>query len=201
MSLLPQTILPPASPIARVIDKDGQINGDVTVRIETNWWLFFYNLSQQVLGGGTSSGLPASALIELSGVDSDANDTDAIVLRQPLSNVAEVLAGLGETEVDAFALRKPVSNALLLAQDSPLPDPVPRAQPVASIAVGASPYTYTALFPGTVVIVGGTVSAIAVVRQGTSTATGLTAGVFPLARLDQLVITHTGAPTATFIPS
>jgi hypothetical protein len=179
-----------------VVDKDGKIEEGVTVRIEQNWWLFLYNMSQNVLGGGTASGLPASALIELGGVDSDANDTDAISLRSPIENL-EVMQGL-ET-YDALAL--PLSNALLLAQDAPLPDPIARAQPSSSIAVGASPYTYTALYAGTVVLVGGTVSAIAVVRQGTSTATGLTAGVFPLARLDQLVITHTGAPTATFLPS
>lgn len=153
MSLLPQTILPPAAPFGRVIDKDGKIE-DVTVRIEQNWWLFLYNMSQNVLGGGTASGLPASALIELSGVDSDANDTDAISLRQPIGNLAQLVGGLGETEVDAFALRRPLSNALLLAQDTLLPDPVAQAQPVASIAVGASPYAYTANFNGSVVVTG-----------------------------------------------
>ena len=147
MSLLPQTILPPAAPLARVVDKDGKIEEGVTVRIEQNWWLFLYNLSQNVLGGGTASGLPASALIELGGVDSDANDTDAISLRSPIGNLQEQTP-TDQAEVDAFALRRPVSNALLLAQDDLLPTPVPRAQPVANIAVGASPYTYTAPFHG-----------------------------------------------------
>lgn len=199
MSLLPQTILPPAMPIGRVME-NGEIKDNTTVLIDQNWWLFLYNLSQQVLGGGTSSGLPASALIELGGVDSDANDSDAIALRQPIRNL-QVQQALEDWGVDAAALRRPLSNALLLAQDNLLPDPAPRAQPVAVITVGASPYSYTALFDGQVVVVGGTVSAIAIARQGTSVATGLTAGIFPLARLDVLTITHTGAPTATFLPT
>jgi hypothetical protein len=178
-----------------VIDNNGKIQ-DVTVRIETNWWLFLYNLSQQVLGGGSSSGLPASALIELGGVDSDANDTDAISLRLPIEN----LEITGQPEIDTYALLQPLSNALLLAQDALLPDPVAQAQPVSSISVGASPATYTAAYNGSAVVVGGTVSAIALTRQGTSVATGLTAGIFPLSRGDGLVITHTGAPTATFLP-
>lgn len=198
MSLLPQTIPSPSAALARVW-KDGKPTEETSI-LEENWWLFLANLAIQVLGAGATSGLPATALIELGKVDSLASDADAIALRQPISNL-RVQAGATGVDVDAAALRKPLSNALLLAQNRPLQDPVPRAQPVSNVVVGGSPYTYTTLFPGVVVITGGTVSSIALVRQGTSTATGLTAGVFPLSRLDQLVITHTGAPTATFLPT
>lgn len=200
MSLLPQTILPPAAPFGRVIKDDGQIDETVTVRIETNWWLFLFNLSQQVLGGGSSSGLPASALIELGGVDSDANDSDAMALRQPIRNL-QVQQTLEDWGVDAAALRRPLSNALLLAQDALLPDPVPVAQPVAVVALGASPAAYTAPFRGTVVIAGGTVTIITLTRQGTAVATGLTAGIIPVSRGDILTITYAVLPTVTFLPN
>ena len=194
MSLLPQTIPPPSTPLGKVLP-DGKLV------VEQNWWLFWYNLSQQVLGGGTSTGLPASALIELGGVDSDANDTDAVALQTSMASLQKVVGALGETEVDAFALRQPVSSALVLAQDDLLPDPTPAAQPAASITVGASPFTYTAPAAGQVAVTGGTVSAIALIRQGTTVATGLTVGMFPVARLDQIKVTYTVAPTMTFLPS
>lgn len=200
-SLLPNTILPPAAPLGRVVDKEGRIDEQITVRIETNWWLFLYNLSQQVLGGGSNAGLPPSALIELGGVDSDANDTDAIALRQPVSNLSTVLGGLGESEVDAFALRKPLSNALLLAQSDLLQDPLPQAQPVAVVALGASPAAYTAPFTGTVVITGGTVTIITLTRQGTAVATGLTAGIIPVSRGDVITVTYAVLPTVSFLPT
>ena len=199
MSLLPQTIPSPSAALARVW-KDGKPTDETSI-LEENWWLFFANLAINVLGAGSNSGLPATALIELGGADSDANDTDAIALRQPVRNLNIEFGGLGEPEIDAFALRSSVSKALLLAQDGLLPDPQPRAQPVQVISVGGSPYSYTAPFSGCVVVTGGTVSAIAISRQGTSVATGLTAGIFPLSRSDILVITHTGAPTATLLPT
>ncbi len=197
-SLLPNSILPPNSPIGTVW-KDGQVTGEVTM-MEQNWWLFFYNLAQQVLGVG-NVGLPASALIELGALDTDVSASDTSALRQPVSNLAEVLSGLGEPEVDAFALRRPVSNALLLAQDTLLPDPVNQAQPVLSVTLGASPAAYTAPFDGTVVITGGTVTIITLTRQGTAVATGLTTGIIPVARRDIVTVTYAVLPTVTFIPS
>jgi hypothetical protein len=198
MSLIPQTILPPANPLGRV--RKGE-SGDDIVLIEQNWWLFLYGLAQQVLGGGTSSGLPATALIELGNLEGDAQDADAIALRQPVSNLGVQLWGMGETEVDAFALRSPLAQALILAQDRVLPDPVPMAQPVQAITPGASPYTYTLPFSGSVAVTGGTVSAIAIVRQGTSIATGVTTGVIPASRGDGIKVTYTGTPTMTFLPT
>lgn len=190
MSLLPQQITPPTEPI-------GKVNEAGEVIAETNFWLLLYNIWLNTLG--TGSGLPADALIDLESTDLDAVNTDAIALRQPINNAllqamqpSDVVVGLDDLP--------DLQRALLLAQDGIIPDPQPRAQPAQSVAIGASPFTYTAAFDGTVVVTGGTVSAIALIRQGTSVATGLTSGLFPLSRLDQLQITYSVAPTATFLP-
>ena len=68
------------------------------------------------------------------------------------------------------------------------------------VTVGASPFSYVAVRRGFVILTGGTVSAISFIRT-TATATGLTAGIFPLAAGDTLKVTHTGAPTMTFVPT
>lgn len=181
MSLLPQTILPFTASWGTV-DKEGN------VQINKNWWLFLWNLGNQTLGSGTS-GLPASALEEMAGVDTDASNADAVSLRSPL----EALAALMPSEGDPVP--RPDVN---YGQD--LPDSAPLAQPVASITPTGSPFTYTAPFGGSVAVTGGTVSAISVSRQGTSVSTGVTVGLIPVARFDQVVVTYTGAPTMTFIP-
>lgn len=89
MSLLPQTILPEVDPIGRV-EPDGK------VIIEHNWWLLLYNICQNVLGigAGATTGLPASALTELSSADSDAMDADAIVLRSGIANAIALATSL-----------------------------------------------------------------------------------------------------------
>lgn len=73
--------------------------------------------------------------------------------------------------------------------------------PEASIAVTASPMTYVASQKGFMVISGGTVSAIAFSRNGTTFYTsGETAGSFPLSNYDSLKVTYTVTPTMTFFP-
>lgn len=191
MSLLPGQILPPDIPL-------GQANSEGAVQISHDWWLLFYNISLQVLGVN-STGLPSSALQELAALDADAADADAVVLRQGLSNA--LLQAIQPQDVVVSSNDLPdISRALLLAQDPLLPDTPPRAQPSQSISPTGSPFTYTAAFDGTVVITGGTVSAIALIRQGTSVATGITTGLIPLSRLDSVQVTYSGAPTMTFFP-
>jgi len=209
MSLLPGQILPPSTSL-------GQVNDNGSVTINHDWWLLLYNLSLQVLGNGT--GLPADALIDLQSVDADAIDADAIALRSPLANAlvqaiqpSDVVVGLKDLPDLQRALllaqdallpdpTPDLQRALSLAQDGLLPDSAPLAQPVSAITVGASPFTYTASFAGSVAITG-SVTSINFKRQGTSVATGLTTGVLPVCRFDQLVVTYPGAaPTMTFIP-
>lgn len=191
MSLLPGQILPPDIPL-------GQADEQGRVQINHDWWLLLYNVCQNVLGIN-NSGLPSSALQELASADSDAADADAIALRQPLSNA--LLQAIQPPDVVVSPNDLPdLARALLLAQDPVLQDPQPRAQPPQSVAVSASPFTYTAGFDGTIVVTGGTVSAISLIRQGTSVATGITAGLIPLSRLDSVQVTYSAAPTMTFFP-
>ncbi len=184
MSLLPDRILPQTEPFGR-LDADGQ-----KVIVDKNWWLFLYNLSAQVLGTG---GLSLASIVAIQETEGDASDTDAVVLNQPISNL----------EVDSY-LDLPAqidTTALLLAQDPLLPDPVPLAQPAAAITVGGSPFTYAAPSNGEMVITG-TVTSVAIVRQGTSVSTGLLVGIFPIRRADHLVVTYpAAAPTLTFLPN
>lgn len=190
MSLLPGQILPQSEPL-------GTVNGDGTVTISTNYWLLLYNLVLNVLGNG--SGLPADALIDLESADLDAIDANSVALRQPLANA--LIQALQPQDVVVGTNDLPdIARALLLAQDGLLPDPQPRAPPTQSVTPGGSPFTYTALSSGTLSITGGAVSALALIRQGTSVALGITAGLVPLSRLDQLQITYSAAPTVTFLP-
>jgi hypothetical protein len=76
--------------------------------------------------------------------------------------------------------------------------------PAAEVAVtpGASPYTYSAAVRGSVIVSGGTVSAIAFSRDGvTFYNVGQTSGMFLLNAADQLRITYTVLPTVTFVPT
>lgn len=69
------------------------------------------------------------------------------------------------------------------------------------VTVGVSPYTYSATGDGVLVIEGGTVSQIDYVRNGTTVLLGVVAGSVPVLFGDSVIITHAGAPTATFLPS
>jgi 2-keto-4-pentenoate hydratase len=70
--------------------------------------------------------------------------------------------------------------------------------PLAAVAVGASPFTYVAPDNGKLVVQGGTVSLVELGRKGSFVTTGITAGVVPVARGDQVRVTYTVLPTATF---
>lgn len=195
MSLLPGTMLPQSDPFGIVKDASDQEIGKVT--IDKNWWLLIYNLVKNTLG--TGQGLPADALIDLESADGDALDSDAVALRLPIANTSMFVMQPSDVVVSSSDLPD-IARALLLAQDPLLPDSPAIAQPVAVISVGASPFTYKAPAAGSVAVTGGTVSIIAISRQGTSVTTGLTAGLISLSRFDSLVVTYTVAPTMTFIP-
>lgn len=74
--------------------------------------------------------------------------------------------------------------------------------PVAPLVVGPSPFTYLATAAGSVIVQGGTTTQIQFSRgDGNFYVTGVTAGMFPLAKGDLLVITYSvGPPTVTFVP-
>ena len=70
----------------------------------------------------------------------------------------------------------------------------------AALTPSASPYTYTSTDDCSVIVNGGTVSAIAIVRGATAYTTGATAGQFRLRTGDKLRITYTVVPTVTHFP-
>lgn len=188
MSLLPGQILPQSQSWGTV-----QPNGDVI--IDKNWWLLLYNIVQNSIG--TGGAVPDSALEIVEDVAIDAAATDGLQAHR------ETVNALLETDatLDPSLTNHDLVNVLLQSQDTPLQDVPARAQPAQSVTPSASPFTYTTAFDGTLVVTGGTVSVIALIRQGVSIATGLTIGLFPLRRLDQLQITYSVAPTVTFLPS
>lgn len=78
---------------------------------------------------------------------------------------------------------------------------LPPALPL-PITVSASPFTYSALVKGSVIVNGGTVSLVEFTRDGTTYyTTGQTAGMFTLNAADRLRVTYTVLPTMTFIPT
>lgn len=78
---------------------------------------------------------------------------------------------------------------------------VPLPQAPQSVTVTASPFIYTAVAYGLLSIIGGTVSAIVIIRQGTTVPTGITSGLIQLARQDQVKVTYSAVPTINFLPS
>ena len=69
---------------------------------------------------------------------------------------------------------------------------------VSSVTVTASPFDYAAPRDGFVSIVGGTVSAVAYIRQGASTSLGVVP-VVPVKKGDTVRITYTAAPTVRLV--
>lgn len=95
----------------------------------------------------------------------------------------------GKTMKDWFLFWAGLFNGLAPAAEVP-------------VTVGASPFTYSASVKGSVIVSGGTVSAIAFSRDGTTFyTTGQTAGMFTLNARDRLRVTYTVLPTMTFVPT
>jgi hypothetical protein len=150
------------------------------------WWLFFYNIAEQVLGtqGNAAAAYAAQLIADL---DADADTSDLLSLVQRVANIEKAY------EPPDFWQAAPT------IVPEPPPDPAPRAPPVQAIAVGASPYTYQSLFDGAVIVSGGTVSAMAISRDNTTFYT-VTNNMIPVSRLDYVKITYSAAPTAVLLP-
>ncbi len=67
------------------------------------------------------------------------------------------------------------------------------------VTVGASPFSYTASESGFLMVTGGTVTAIHILRGALSIL--VTGGVVPLAPNDVAVVTYTVLPTINFVPT
>jgi hypothetical protein len=173
-----------------------------SIFLDINWFLLFYNLWLNVLGTSSGGSTPAAPSDFLSLVNLSAQTADTQQIARAIGNLAAQLPMLTQPDgADISRLRHDLANAFALASVPEMPPSVPFAQPAQTVTVTASPFTYTALFNGTLAVSGGTVSAIAIIRQGVTVATGVTAGLIPLRRLDQARITYTAAPTVAFLPS
>lgn len=71
---------------------------------------------------------------------------------------------------------------------------------IRAVSPGVSPFTYTASTIGHLLIAGGNVSAVTLVRGANSVSCPVS-GFIPMAGKDSVVITYTVAPTLNFIPS
>ena len=125
-------------------------SGEKPQYMNVNWYLWAYNITQEVLGLGQGGTTPASPYDIL-----DANNLYA--------QTADIPQAYREIENLAIQIAQPA-----------LQDPVPAAQPVQIVTPGASPYTYTALANGVLSVTGGAVSAVSIIRQGVTVATGIT---------------------------
>lgn len=67
------------------------------------------------------------------------------------------------------------------------------------VSVSASPFSYTAKEPGSVVITGGTVSAVHLVR-GTTDINLTGQKIIPMSINDTVIVTYSVLPTIQFIP-
>lgn len=212
MSSLPQFI-PPQNAAFGEVREDGKLFVDV------NWYLFLYNLSVNTLT--TNGELPTSEADIIDMTDLDASGSDVPQSYRNFSNMGALegqdielispeVSGLQRRDnniqmllpdADIAPSLRDLETVRALASDFILQDPIPRAQPSSSVTVGASPFTYTAPFDGIVSVTSGTVSAIAIIRSGTTVSTGITTGLIPVRRLDQVRITYTVSPTVVFLPN
>ena len=71
----------------------------------------------------------------------------------------------------------------------------------APVTLTGSPFTYNATRKGFAIVQGGTVSMVQFNRTSANYNTGQTQGVFPLSAGDSLIITYSGAPAVTFVPT
>jgi hypothetical protein len=74
-------------------------------------------------------------------------------------------------------------------------------QTVAVVTAGTSPFTYIAPIGGSLIVQGGSVSLISFSRDAASFyPLGVTSGLFPLSKGDQLVITYSVPPNLVWVP-
>jgi len=186
MSVLPNQIPPSTVPI-------GTVSTDGTVKIEKNYWLFLYNIAQAVLGNSSYSAAAFAAQTNAD-LDADVDSTDSLPLVRRVSALEKQVA---DAPLPDFIN----TTALMLAQDPILPDAIAQAGAVQVLTPSGSPWTFQSLFNGTLLISGGTVSGLTLSRDGVNFyAVGFTSGAVPMSRLDQVLVTYSGTPAATFFP-
>lgn len=128
--------------------------GSKPMVMDVNWYLWAYNISKAVLGTGQDGGgTPSSPYDALDAANLFAQSADVSQAYRRISNLS-ALIGVGA-----------------------LPEPAPVAQPVQIVTPGVSPFIYTALANGVLSVTGGAVSAVSIIRQGVTVATGITSSI------------------------
>ena len=211
-TILPQQIPPQATPF----DTKGQ------TFVSLDWYLFLYNMALQTLPQQNGT-VPTSEADIIDMIDLDAAGSDvpqayrqvqneALLADQEAQTIGSDVAGLPQRDINVQALLtdsdigpslQDFANALLLASDGLLQDPMPPAGPVIPITPGASPFTYTAIHDGTICISGPPSATINVIRYGTTVPTGMTEGTIPMRKNDQVSISWSGgtAPVMNYLPN
>ena len=106
MSLLPGQIIPQSVPLGRV-DGRGQ------VQIDQNWYLFLYNLANQVLAGQQQTGsVPTSQADLIDMTDLDADGSDLPQVRRGVVNLDQFIGTLDEPSPEGAQAFKEINNAL-----------------------------------------------------------------------------------------
>lgn len=72
--------------------------------------------------------------------------------------------------------------------------------PIDTQTLGVTPFVYTASHPGHLLVKGGTVSAITIIRGRTTIITGVTSGFVPLCQDDQVSVAFSVTPSVFFFP-
>lgn len=178
------------------------------------WFQFFVQLWRRT-GNGTG-GDGQLTVADVLSYETTTAPTSSDGLRDTLGLEA-TLAQLASNQIDPTAVEMTMapssgaSSLLELLQASPsIPDPLAEvvmalmsdsmsAQAAKSVTLGASPATYTATYRQTLHITGGTISAIALVRSGTSLALATTTNLIELSPGDQVTVTYTVLPTTTVL--
>ena len=188
MSLLP-TQIPPQTTAFTSANAQGQQIVDI------NWYLFLYNLWKNVLNSPAGSvALPPSVFIPI-------NDSDVIGVDSLQTPRLAVNTTLLQMDPDVGPSLRDMANAMAIAADDLLTDPIPSSRPPVTVTPGLSPFTYTALAQGYLSVTAGTVTSVSITRQGVTVPVGMLTGLFPASRLDQIQITYTVVPTVVFLPN
>lgn len=178
------------------------------------WFQFFVQLWRRTGSGSGGDGqLTVSDVLSFEVTDAPViQDTSTASLgweatfphiNQPANPLANEVTYPSTSSVDPTSMEMtmyslPEVSALTEMLISQLSDSM-ATQAAKSVTLGASPATYTATYRQTFHITGGTISAISLIRSGTSLPLATTTNLIELSPGDQVTVTYTVLPTTTIL--